>query len=256
VDREAAVIRSLVEMADTLVSDFDVVDLLTGLTDHCVELLDISAAGVLLMSPEGDLRPVASSNEAVHLLELFELQAMEGPCLEAYESGEMVAQVQFSGATRWPRFAAKALDVGFQSVMAFPLRLREKTIGALITFGVGQAEISGDDVLVACAFADLAAMSILQYRATLDTRRLNEQLTHALNSRIVIEQAKGVIAERMQVDLEESFNRLRRYARNHGMPLTQVAQSAIENSLDTAALIAAAPPTGNGHGYTRGHDLD
>jgi GAF domain-containing protein len=220
-------------MADTLVDDYDVIDLLTGLADRCVSLLGASAAGVMLASPEGDLRLVASSSEAMRVLEVFELQAREGPCLDAYSSGARVEHENLrAGTGRWPRFSAVALQAGFQSVSALPLRLREVTVGALNLFRVEQAPMEEKDVVVAQAFADLASISILQLRATSEAQRLNEQLLVALTSRVVIEQAKGVISERAGVDLAEAFARLRAYARNHNLLLTEVAQAAVDGTLD------------------------
>src|SRR5216684_4030537 len=136
--REESLVHSLVEMADTLVDDYDVVDLLTGLTDRCVNLLGASAAGVMLASPEGELRLVASSSEAMRVLEVFELQAQEGPCLDAYRTGERVEHEHLRAGGRWPRFASVALKAGFQSAFALPLRLRDKTIGAMNLFHAEQ----------------------------------------------------------------------------------------------------------------------
>ena len=193
--READVVRSLVEMADTLVEDYDVVDLLTGLADRCVSLLGVSAAGVMLVSPAGSLGLVASSSEAMRLLELFELQAQEGPCLDAFRTGEPVGHEDLqAGAGRWPSFSAAALRAGFASASALPLRLREVTLGALNLLGVTRAPMDEADVIVARAFADLATLSIVQHRASAEANSLNEQLSGALTSRIVIEQAKGVIS--------------------------------------------------------------
>jgi GAF domain-containing protein len=207
--READVVRSLVEMADTLVDDYDV-DLLTGLTDRCVTLLGLSAAGVMLASPSGSLGLVASSSEAMRLLELFELQAQEGPCLDAFRSGRRVDQEDLqAGSGRWPLFSAAAVRAGFQSAVALPLRLREVTLGALNLLSTTRSPIGEADVIVARAFADLAALSILQHRASSEAQRLNEQLSAALSSRIVIEQAKGVISERTGIELAEAFARLR-----------------------------------------------
>lgn len=238
--READVVRSLVEMADTLVDDYDVVDVLTGLTDRCVSLLDVSAAGVMLASPSGSLGLVASSSEAMRLLELFELQAQEGPCLDAFRSGEQVDQQSLGAGTgRWPRFATAAVHAGFRSAVALPLRLREVTLGVLNLLSADEAPIWDADLIVARAFADLAALSILQHRASDEARRLNEQLSAALTSRIVIEQAKGVISERAAVDLAEAFARLRAYARNSNRRLTDVAQAAVDGTLDPHAW---APP--------------
>ena len=197
--REAEVVRSLVEMADTLVDDYDVVDLLTGLADRCVDLLGVSAAGVMLASspvllshPEGNLGLVASSSEAMRLLELFELQAQEGPCLDAFRTGERIEHENLqAGSGRWPSFSAAALEAGFQSALALPLRLRDVTLGALNLLSTAQTPMDEADVIVARAFADLAALSIVQHRAAADAQRLNEQLSAALASRVVIEQAKA-----------------------------------------------------------------
>jgi GAF domain-containing protein len=238
--READVVRSLVEMADTLVEDYDVVDLLTGLTNRCVNLLGISAAGVMLVSPAGSLGLVASSSEAMRLLELFELQAEEGPCLDAFRTGERVRHESLAaGTSRWPLFAAAALDAGFRSASALPLRLREVTIGALNLLSVTEAPVDEADAIVARAFADLATLSIVQHRASAEAHRLNEQLSAALTSRVVIEQAKGVLAERAGIDLAEAFSRLRGYARSGNLRLTDVARAAIDGTLDPRAW---APP--------------
>ncbi len=238
--READVVRSLVEMADTLVDDYDVVDLLTGLTDRCVNVLRVSAAGVMLASPKGSLGLVASSSEAMRLLELFELQAEEGPCLDAFRTGERVEHQNLeAGSGRWPTFSAAAISVGFHSAAALPLRLRDLTIGALNLLGVTRTPMDEADVIVARAFADLATLSIVQHRATIEAQRLNEQLSGALTSRVVIEQAKGVISERAGVDLAEAFARLRAYARNSNLRLTDVAGAAVDGTLDP---LAWAPP--------------
>jgi GAF domain-containing protein len=243
--READVVKSLVEMADTLAGDYDIVDMLTGLADRCVRLLGVSAAGVMLASPAGGLGLVASSSEAMRLLELFELQAQEGPCLDAFRTGEPVAHENLeAGVGRWPSFSAAALQAGFASALALPLRLREATLGALNLLGATRAPMTEADLIVARAFADLAALSIAQYRASAEAQRLNEQLSGALTSRVVIEQAKGVISERAGVDLAEAFARLRTYARNHNLRLTDVAQAAMDGTLDSLAW-ASRPAPGN-----------
>lgn len=234
--RESDVVKTLVDMADTLVDDYDVVDMLTGLADQCVSLLGVSAAGVMLAAPGSDLNLVASSSEAMRLLELFELQAEEGPCLDAYRTGEPVEQQNLeAGAGLWPSFAAAALQAGFQSALALPLRLRKVTLGALNLLGTSREPMPAADLIVARAFADLAALSIVQHRASVDAQRLNEQLSAALTSRIVIEQAKGVISERAGIDLTEAFSRLRGFARSSNSRLTDVAQAAVDGSLDPGA---------------------
>jgi len=239
--RESDVVRSFVEMADTLVDDYDVVDLLTGLADRCVSLLGVSAAGVMLASPAGRLGLAASSSEAMRLLELFELQAQEGPCLDAFRTGERVDHETLdAGSGRWPSFSAAAIEAGFLSASALPLRLRDVTIGALNLLSTARTPMDEADVIVARAFADLATLSILQHQASAESQRLNEQLSAALTSRVVIEQAKGVISERTGLHLDQAFARLRSYARNHNLRLTDVAQAAIDGTLDPLAWAPSA----------------
>jgi len=247
--READVVRALVTMADTLAGDYDVVELLTGLTDQCVDLLGVSAAGVMLASPvmlihpEGTLGLAASSSEAMRLLELFELQAQEGPCLDAFRTGERVEHENLSaGSGRWPSFSKAALEAGFQSASALPLRWREMTIGALNLLSVTQTPLDEADIIVARAFADLATLSIVQHRATAEAQHLNEQLANALTSRAAIEQAKGVISERADVGMAEAFSRLLSYARNSNQRLTDVAEAAVNGTLDPLAWTQPAGP--------------
>ncbi len=235
--REAVLARTLVELADTLVDDFDVVELLTLLTDRCVDVLDVAAAGLMLVAPEGDLRVMASSSEAMRVLELFELQAQEGPCLDSYRTGlPIVNQDLASVDGRWPRFAAEALAAGFHSVHALPMRLRGTVIGALNLFHVDAGDMRPADIEVAQALADVATIAILQHRATLEGQLVNEQLQMALNSRIVIEQAKGMTAERLGLNMEQAFSTLRNHARSHNLLLVDVARDIITGTLGAAAL--------------------
>jgi GAF domain-containing protein len=241
--RETAIVESLVEIADNLVDSFDVIELLSRLADRCVSVLGVSAAGVMLASSRGDLRLVASSSEAMRVVELFELQTQEGPCLDAFRTGERVAHENLeSGAGRWPRFATVALQAGFQSAIAIPLRLRDRTIGALNLFSTGRTPIDESDVDVARAFAELASISIVQHRAAAEAQLVNEQLSAALASRVLIEQAKGVIYERAGIDMAEAFSRLRSYARRRNLLLTTVAQAAINGTLEPEAWAASPLP--------------
>jgi GAF domain-containing protein len=235
--REAVLVRTLVELADTLVEDFDVVELLTLLTDRCVEVLDVTAAGLMLASPGGDLRVMASSSEAMRLVELFEIQADEGPCLDCFRTGKPVVN-RTLGSTNlnWPHFAPQALEAGFLSVHALPMRLRGLTIGALNLFRATEGILDEADVDAAQAFADVATIAILQHRASLETQLLNTQLTQALNSRVVIEQAKGVVGERAGLSMEEAFTRLRNHARNHNLRLVDVARGIVDGSLAPPSL--------------------
>jgi len=241
--REALLARTLVELADTLVADFDVVELLTRLADRCVDVLDVAAAGLMLAAPDGDLRVAASSSEAMRVLELFELQAQEGPCLDCYRTGGPVLNQDLATAEgRWPHFAAEALAAGFRSVHALPMRLRGTVIGALNLFHIEIGDMRQADIDAAQALADVATIAILQHRAWNEAQEINEQLNHALNSRIVIEQAKGMIAERAGVDMEQAFSTLRSYARNHNLRLVDICRKVIDGTLSATAL-AAPPPT-------------
>ncbi|HET7846601.1 MAG TPA: GAF and ANTAR domain-containing protein [Acidimicrobiia bacterium] len=235
--REAMLAGTLVKLADTLVADFDVVELLTVLADRCVEVLDVEAAGLMLVAPEGDLRVMASSSETMRVLELFELQSQEGPCLDCYRSGQPVVNQNLGDAhDRWPRFTPEALAAGFQSVHALPMRLRGSIIGALNLFHLEPGGMKQEDIDAAQALADMATIAILHHRASIEAQVLNDQLNHALNSRIVIEQAKGMIAERERVNMDEAFATLRNHARNHNLRLVIVAQDVITGALDASAL--------------------
>ena len=236
--REALLARTLVELADTLVDNFDVVELLTLLADRCVEVLDVSAAGLMLVAPEGDLRVVASSSEEMRLVELFELQSEEGPCPDCYRTGEAVLNQNLATDNgRWPRFGPVALEAGFKSVHAVPMRLRGVIIGALNLFRGEEGALKKADVVAAQALADVATIAILQHRAVIQTHIVNEQLSYALNNRIMIEQAKGVLAERAGFGMEQAFSWLRSHARNHNLLLVDVAQSVI------AGTVTPDPPS-------------
>ncbi|MGA3355110.1 MAG: GAF and ANTAR domain-containing protein [Acidimicrobiales bacterium] len=235
--KEIMLARTMVELADTLVDDFDIVDFFALLTTRSVELLDVSAAGLMLVAPEGNLRVVASSSEATHLLELFELQAEEGPCLDCYRTGELVAADDLATlGGRWPRFVARALELGFQSAHAVPMRLRGTVIGALNLFGTEPGEMRVADRAAAQALADVATIAILQHRAAVHAQDLNEQLNRALKSRVLIEQAKGMLAAQADIDMDQAFSRLRDHARNHNMLLSYVARDFIEGTLTVGSL--------------------
>jgi GAF domain-containing protein len=235
--RESLLAQAFVELADTLVDDFDVVELLTRLADRCVDVLDVAAAGLMLIAADGNLRVMASSSDTMRVLELFELQAQEGPCLDCYRTGQPVLNQDLATVNgRWPRFAIEALATGFHSVHALPMRLRGAVIGALNLFNIEAGEMRRADVEAAQALADVATIAILQHRAALEAQVLNQQLNHALNSRIVIEQAKGMVAEREGRNMEEAFTALRDYARAHNVRLADVAQDVISGVLDASAL--------------------
>jgi GAF domain-containing protein len=235
--RETLLARTFVELADNLLVDFDVVDLLTLLAGRCVDTFDVAAAGIMLVAPDGVLRVVASSSEEMRLLELFEEQAAEGPCFDCYRTGEPVDnQILADAIDRWPRFAREAMSAGFWSVQALPMRLRGTVIGALNLFHVDASAIGPESTELAQAFADVATIAILQNRASREAHVVNEQLSEALNSRIVIEQAKGMIAERLDMTLGAAFGHLRTHARQHNLRLADLARSVVEGSVEAASL--------------------
>jgi GAF domain-containing protein len=235
--REALLSRTFVQLADTLVDEFDIIDLLTVLTDRCVELLDAAAAGILLADDDGGLHFMAASSEQARLLELFQLQNHEGPCLDCFSTGQPAVNQDLALSQQWPRFAPQALAAGFTSVHALPMRLRDKVIGALNVFTADCVPATEDDLLIAQALADAATIAILQNQATREAQVVADQLSGALTSRVAIEQAKGILAERAEVDMQEAFERLRRYAREHNRQLSLVAAELIDGTLPGADLV-------------------
>lgn len=233
--REQALADLFVRLADTLVDDYDVVDLLDQLVEECVRLLDVTAAGLLLDDQRGHLALVASSSEQTRLLEIFQLQTNEGPCLDCVRTRSVVTSDDLSAdASRWPVFVREALNAGFRAVTAFPLRLRAETIGALNMFTDTARPLGQRDRQVAQALADAATISILQQRAAHRTSVLAEQLQHALNSRVAIEQAKGVLSERNGVGMEAAFGALRQHARDRNLKLADVAEGVVRGRIDVA----------------------
>jgi len=233
-DREGQLVRTLVELADVFVEPFDVLGILTK---RCVEILGVSAAGIILVSADGRLGVMTSSNEALHNLELFELQVQEGPCLDCFLSGVAVMEKDLTRAgDRWPRMSVAILEVGYRSVHALPMRLRDTTIGALNLFRTDKGAMDEADVAVAQGFADVATVAIFQQRATNEAQLVNEQLRHVMNSRIVVEQAIAVLAESVSANTENAFTLLRRYAQMHNLRLIEIAQDLVEGRLTTNAF--------------------
>ena len=231
-DHELRLAKTFVDLADSLVDRFDVVDLLTLLTERCVELLPVSAAELLLGDPTGALRLMAATSEALEVVELSQLQTDEGPCLDCYRSGAPVVAPDLAREGRsWPRFVPVAMDAGFRAVHALPLRLRGEVLGVLGLFGASPWEPDAEADDVAQALADVATIALIQHRAIDDTQLLAAQLQQALNSRVTIEQAKGVIAERAGIGMEEAFRLLRRYARSRQRLLAEVALEVAEGRL-------------------------
>jgi transcriptional regulator with GAF, ATPase, and Fis domain len=237
-DRERQVTRAFVALADTLVDDYDVADLLHTLVQQCVELLDVAAAGLTLADERGGLQVLASSTEQARLLELFELQNDEGPCLDSFRMSQPVALTRLGEAqARWPRFVNAAADAGFDAVQAHPMRLREQTIGALNLFYRDTQTSEPSDGHVAQALADVATIGILQQRSIHRSEELAEQLQSALDTRTIIEQAKGVLAERGGLSMEAAFDVLRRYCRSNRLHLAETARGIVDGRLHTGQLL-------------------
>jgi transcriptional regulator with GAF, ATPase, and Fis domain len=235
--REQRLAQVFVELADTLVEEFDVVEFLQTLTERAVELVDTDAAGLLLDNQRGVLKLVAYTDESSRLLELFELQTDEGPCLDCFATGSMLANIDLAEArTRWPVFAETALGLGYAIAHAIPLRLRQQVIGALNLFTVDPAPLSDDHLAVVQALADVATIGLLHERAVRDQVVLAEQLQTALPSRILNEQAKGVLSARAVVDVATAFQLMRSHSRRTGASLTTVAEAVVAGTLGPADL--------------------
>jgi GAF domain-containing protein len=230
--RASRVSAAFVKIADTLVDDYDVLDLLHTLVEETVDLLDATAAGLMLAGPDGILQVLASTSEESHLIEVLQQESGEGPCVECYVTGVPVTIRDIAGTgDRWPEFKKEAAIQGYRSVHGFPLRVRGRTIGAMNLFRTDTGELNDEDIAIGQALADVATISILQERAIRESATVNDQLQRALNSRILIEQAKGMLAHILDVSTDEAFQRLRAYARSHQISLADTAEAVLDRTL-------------------------
>lgn len=229
-NRERLLSETFVELADTLVADFDVVEFVHVLATRCVDLTDVDAAGIMLADATGTLHVMGSSSERIHVLELLEIQNAEGPCLDSYHSGGTVF-ADLHETDLWPTVRPAAVDSGFGSVMALPMRLRTESIGALNLFRNRREDLDAGDVAICRALADVATIALVQERSLRESRAVADQLQSALNTRIVVEQAKGVLSERVQVDMKLAFTLLRSYARENNLLLGDVARAVVDGRL-------------------------
>lgn len=237
--RETRVLAAVVSLVDTLLEDFDVVDLLTELTERCADLLDVAAAGFLLADPFDQLKLVAATSEQARALELFQLQADEGPCMDCFASAQAVSVADLRGETgRWPRFVPAALEAGFASVHAVPMRAAGLVLGALNLFGARPGHLNEADLLASQTLAHIACVALLQERAPTPSTVL-PRLRAALASRVVIEQAKGFLREALGLSVEDAFALLRSYSRANGEHLTDVARRLMTDRPARPALVAA-----------------
>lgn len=245
IEREDLLVSTFVQLTNTLVDDFDIIDLLTALADGCVDLDLAAAAGILLVDKDDKLRVMAASSDRARLLELFQLQNDEGPCLDAFSGKEVVTEIDLRNAkSRWPIFAPEAVDAGFRSVYAIPLRLRATVIGALNLFGDRVGEMPEANLKVAKALADVVSLAIIQNQTIRESEIRAGQLQRALDSRVAIEQAKGMLAERSQIDMDSAFRHLRSFARNTRRHLTAVAVDVVSGAVpldDVRAGSSASP---------------
>ncbi|MFJ6088401.1 GAF domain-containing protein [Streptomyces sp. NPDC092369] len=242
--RERRLAEIFVEVADSLVEDFDVIDLLHRLSARCVELLDVSAAGILLADAHGELQVIAASDEHTRLLELFALQHDQGPCVECYRTGTARTNIDLTrpeSAADWPRFAARARETGYVATHAIPLRLRSRVVGALNLFQTSPHVLDRGDIALAQALADVATIAILQQRTLEQSHVENSQLESALTSRILIEQVKGVLAERWNTSVDDAFAAFRTYARARHLRLSELATQIISGGFDTAVIPPPVP---------------
>ena len=231
--RDVRLVETFAKLADTLVDDFDVVDLLQLLVETCAEALDTTAAGILLTDRGGQLELVASTSESTRLVEAMQLSAEAGPCIQSFETGHAVSVPDIAAeAGRWPAFALSAGQQGFRSAHAVPMRLRDNRLGTLNLLRDTEGVLDPVDALAAQALADVATIGILQHRAISDSTALATQLQHALNSRVVIEQAKGVLSHTHGVTVDRAFDLMRAYSRNNNTPISQVAARIVDRSLD------------------------
>ncbi|TFV78498.1 ANTAR domain-containing protein [Blastococcus sp. CT_GayMR19] len=246
VSRERDVTRAFVDLASSLVNGYDVVDLLSNLTADCALLLDVASAGLLLADGRGVLHVMAASSERTRQLELFQVQRSDGPCRDCYLDGAPVSAPDLrEEIDRWPLFTPAALEAGFVSVHAVPMRLRDTVLGALGLFGTSAGPLDPDDLSLGQALADVASVALVQDKATTDQRSVNEQLQTALTSRIVLEQAKGVLAQQGLLPMEDAFAALRRYARDHNLRLTAVAEAVVARRLSAGLVLERSGGTSN-----------
>ena len=232
----------LVEVADTLVDEFDLIEFLQMVTTHTTELAQADAAGILLADHRGRLRLTAATDERAKMLELFQIQANEGPCFDCFRLGDAVSHPDLTESDSWPSFAARAVAVGFVSVHAFPMRLRQNVIGTLNLLSSEVGTMPSTDMRVVQALADVATIGLLQEQAIRRGEVLTEQLQVALHSRIAIEQAKGVVAQIHGVTPDDAFEMMREFSRRHRQKLGEVAQLLLE---DPASLPELSTPRGS-----------
>lgn len=245
--RESSSIATFLEIVDKLVDEYDVIDVLTALTYRCVEAVAVDGAAVMLASPVGELRFITSSGESMRKLELFQIHANEGPCVDCIHNGVDVMNEALSESDdRWPTFAHEAVAQGFRSVHCLPMRIRGRTIGGLNLFRTRDGSLSDDDVAVARGLADVATLAILQHESTIEASTSKAQLSNAINSRLIIDQAVEKIRQATRCEKEDALNRLRAHAENQNEGLTVIAKRIVGKSNDWIDLDEFVKKRGHG----------
>lgn len=232
--------QAFVRLADSLVADYDAAQLAQRLSDSCLSLLPVAAAGIMLCDTSGRLNALAVSGEQSRLLELLQRETDNGPWAHAFRMGEPFFVDDLTvEQSRWPAFGALRMEYDFRAVAALPLRLRDERIGVLNLFASQAGPMSDTDIAVAQALADVATTGLVHQRMLMHSELINQQLQTALNSRVVIEQAKGVLAERGHIDIARAFTLLRAHARRTNQRLTELAHAVVDGA-DTVAIFDQA----------------
>jgi GAF domain-containing protein len=236
--REARISAAFVSVADTLTTEYDMVDLLHTLVSECAGILGMEAGGLMLVDGNGDLQLMTSTSEAADLVEVMQLAAAAGPCIDCFRTGVAVSVREISESQQWPKFRTAAMEQGFHSVLATPMKLRGKILGTMNLFGITAGEVTARDAAVAQALADVATIGILQERVIQEGHLIEGQLHRALDSRILIEQAKGVIANELSLSMDDAFNLLRKYARDRNLTISSVSEQVSNRAISVRQVAA------------------
>ncbi|RFA06832.1 transcriptional regulator [Subtercola boreus] len=236
--REARISAAFISVADTLTTEYDMVDLLHTLVSECVGILGMEAGGLMLVDGNGDLQLMTSTSEAADLVEVMQLAAAAGPCIDCFRTGVAVSVREISESQQWPKFRTAAMEQGFHSVLATPMKLRGKILGTMNLFGITAGEVTPRDAAVAQALADVATIGILQERVIQEGHLMEGQLHRALDSRILIEQAKGVIANELSLSMDDAFNLLRKYARDRNLTIRSVSEQVSTRAISVRQVAA------------------
>ena len=236
--REARISAAFVSVADTLTTEYDMVDLLHTLVSECAGILGMEAGGLMLVDGNGDLQLMTSTSEAADLVEVMQLAAAAGPCIDCFRTGVAVSVREISESQQWPKFRTTAMEQGFHSVLATPMKLRGKILGTMNLFGITAGEVTARDAAVAQALADVATIGILQERVIQEGHLIEAQLHRALDSRILIEQAKGVIANELSLSMDDAFNLLRKYARDRNLTISSVSEQVSNRAISVRQVAA------------------